>query len=133
MATQLERVRIARDIHDSLGHTLTNLQVQLALAQEFRQHKLERAFKAIDLAKFLTDQCVEDVSLKLQTMHQSDFNLNRALQSLIEQLKHHPGLKVDSEINLPQLPLRVSHNLYYIIKEGLTNIQKHSNSDRLNN
>ncbi|MBE9045781.1 sensor histidine kinase [Pleurocapsales cyanobacterium LEGE 10410] len=131
LATQLERVRIARDIHDSLGHTLTNLQVQLALAQEFRQHNIERTFKAIDTAKFLTDQCIEDVSLKLKAMHQSDFHFDRALQSLIEQLKYHPGLKVNSEINLPQLPLQVSHHLYCIIKEGLTNIQKHSNADRI--
>ncbi|WP_186375834.1 sensor histidine kinase [Hyella patelloides] len=131
LATKLERVRIARDIHDSLGHTLTNLQIQLALAQEFREHKPDRAFKAIDLAKFLADQCVEDVSLKLQAIHQSDFNLDRALQSLLSQLQHHPGLKVSSEINLPQLPLQVSHHLYYIIKEGLTNIQKHSNADRI--
>lgn len=131
LATQLERVRIARDIHDSLGHTLTNLQVQLALAQEFRQHNLDRAFKAVNLAKFLTDRCIEDVSLKLKAMHQSDFHLDRALQSLLEQLKHHPGLKVDSEINLPELPLQISHHLYYIIKEGLTNIQKHSNADRI--
>ncbi|MGK7951333.1 MAG: sensor histidine kinase [Xenococcaceae cyanobacterium] len=131
LATQLERVRIARDIHDSLGHTLTNLQVQLALAQEFRHHKPDRAFRAIDLAKFLADRCVEDMSLTLQAMHQSDFHLDRALQSLLEQLKHHQGLKVDSEINLPQLPLQVSHHLYCIIAEGLTNIQKHSNADRI--
>ena len=57
--------------------------------------------------------------------------LDRSLQSLLEQLKHHQGLKVDSEINLPPLPLQVSHHLYYIIAEGLTNIQKHSNADRI--
>ena len=132
LAAQLERTRIARDIHDSLGHTLTNLQVQLALAQEFSQHKLERAFKAIDMAKFLAYRCVEDVSLTLQAMHQSDdFNLNQALQSLMEQFKHHQKLKVHSEINLPQLPLQVNHNLYYIIKEGLTNIQKHAQASRI--
>lgn len=131
LAAQLERVRIARDIHDSLGHTLTNLQIQLALAQEFRQHKPERTFKAIDLAKFLADQCVEDVSLKLQAMHQSDFHLDRALQSLLEQLKHDRGVQVDSEIDLPQLSLQTSHHLYYIIKEGLTNIQKHAQASQI--
>ncbi|MGF1480427.1 MAG: sensor histidine kinase [Cyanophyceae cyanobacterium] len=131
LAAQLERVRIARDIHDSFGHTLTNLQVQLALAQEFRQHKPDRAFRAIDLAKFLADQCVEDMSLTLQAMHQNDFNLTQALQSLLEQLKHNQGLKVYAEINLPPLPFQVSHHLYCIIKEGLTNLQKHSNASQL--
>ena len=129
LAAQLERVRIARDIHDSLGHTLTNLQVHLALAQEFRQHKLERALKAVDMAKLLADRCVEDVSLTLRAMHQSDFNLNQALQSLLEQLQCNQNLKVYSEIDLPQLPLQQKHHLYCIIKEGLTNIQKHAQAD----
>lgn len=130
LAARLERVRIARDIHDSLGHTLTNLQIQLALAQELRQQNPERTFKAIDLAKLLADQCVEDVSLKLKAMYQSDFDLNSSLYSLLKQLKHHQ-FKVHSQIDLPELPLQVSHHLYYIIKEGLINIQKHSNASQV--
>ena len=37
LATKLERSRIARDIHDSLGHTLTTLDVQLALVDRYAQ------------------------------------------------------------------------------------------------
>ncbi|MEL6469329.1 MAG: sensor histidine kinase [Cyanobacteria bacterium J06623_4] len=37
LATKLERTRIARDIHDSLGHSLTTLDVQIALAQRYSQ------------------------------------------------------------------------------------------------
>ncbi|MEO0769780.1 MAG: sensor histidine kinase [Cyanobacteria bacterium J06649_4] len=37
LATNLERTRIARDIHDSLGHSLTTLDVQLALAERYSQ------------------------------------------------------------------------------------------------
>lgn len=38
LATALERTRIAREIHDSLGHTLTDLDTQLAVAQTLRSH-----------------------------------------------------------------------------------------------
>lgn len=126
MAIALERTRIARDIHDSLGHTLTNLQIQLAVAQEFRQHNLDRAFRAVDVAKLLADQCIEDVSQALQTMRHSDFNLNQALNSLVEQIRQNPVLQISWEVKEPHLPLSTSHHVYCIVKEGLINIQKHA-------
>lgn len=127
----LERTRIARDIHDSLGHTLTNLQVQLAVAQEFRQHDINQAFRAIDLAKGLADQCVEDVSRSLSTMRQFNLNLNQACNSLIEQVKQNQAWQIQWQMNLPDLPLSISYHLYCIVKEGLINIQKHAQASRI--
>ncbi|MBD1876902.1 sensor histidine kinase [Nodosilinea sp. FACHB-131] len=127
----LERTRIARDIHDSLGHTLTNLQVQLAVAQEFRQHNLAQSFRAVDLAKGLADQCIEDVSQSLSAMRQPNFNLNQALNSLIEQVRQNQAWQIEWQMNLPDLPLSVSYNLYCIVKEGLINIQKHAQASRI--
>lgn len=127
----LERTRIARDIHDSLGHTLTNLQVQLAVAQEFRQHNLDQAFRAIDLAKGLADQCIQDVSQSLSTMRQSNLNLNQSLNSLMEQVKQNQAWQIQWQMNLPDLPLPMSYHLYCIVKEGLINIQKHAQASRV--
>jgi signal transduction histidine kinase len=126
LGVALERTRIARDIHDSLGHTLTNLQVQLAVAQEFRQHNLDQAFRAIDVAKLLTDQCIEDVSQSLYTMRQSNINFSHTLNSLIEHIKQNQSLQIRWEMNLPELPISMNHHLYCIVKEGLMNIQKHT-------
>lgn len=131
LGVTLERTRIARDIHDSLGHTLTNLQVQLAVAQEFRQHNLDQVFRAIDVAKRLADQCIENLSQSLSTMRQSRLNLNQALNSLIEQVKQNQSLQIQWEMNLPDLPLSVSHHLYCIVKEGLINIQKHAQASKI--
>ena len=131
LAIALERTRIARDIHDSLGHTLTNLQVQLAVAQEFRQYNLAQAFRALDVAKLLADQCIEDVSRALQTMRRSDFNLNQALNSLVEQVRQNQALQISWEVNLPHLPLSTSHHIYCIVKEALLNIQKHAQASMI--
>ena len=51
LAATLERTRIAREIHDSLGHTLTDLDTQLAVAQSLRSHNPTQAFQAVDTAK----------------------------------------------------------------------------------
>lgn len=78
LAATLERTRIAREIHDSLGHTLTDLDTQLAVAQTLRSHDPDRAFAAVDTAKQLSRQCMEDVSQALKRMRESDFDLDRA-------------------------------------------------------
>jgi signal transduction histidine kinase len=130
LAASLERTRIARDIHDSLGHTLTNLNLQLEIAQKLRDRDANKAFCAIDLAKMLSSQCIEDVSQALQTIRDSEsnftINLDRALKTLIEQIQQQQSLQVYWEIDLPILSWQTSQQVYYIFKEGLINIQKHA-------
>ncbi|MBW4550305.1 MAG: sensor histidine kinase [Aphanocapsa sp. GSE-SYN-MK-11-07L] len=131
LATALERHRIARDIHDSLGHTLTDLDNQLEVAQKLRHHNPNQALQAIDTAKLLASQCIEEVSQAIQTMRQSDFDLNQALATLVEQVRQNPALQVHYEINFPPLPLQTSHQIYCIVKEGITNIQKHAHASQI--
>ena len=131
LAKNLERTRIARDIHDSLGHTLTNLDIQLKVAQKLRDRDSEKAFEAVDTAATLSARCIEDVSHAVQTMRRNDFNLDRALNNLLEQARNNSVRKVQWEVNLPPLSLSISHQLYCVVKEGLINIQKHANASRI--
>ncbi len=131
LSATLERTRIARDIHDSLGHTLTTLDVQLEVAQELRQHDPEKALQALDIAKFLASQCLQDVRRALQTMRQPSFDLNQALLTLVEQVRQNQSLAIQLAVKLPPLPVQTSHQLYCIVQEGLTNIQKHSGASRV--
>jgi signal transduction histidine kinase len=55
LSAALERSRIARDIHDSLGHTLTTLDIQLELAQRLFDRDRDKARNAINNAKQLAD------------------------------------------------------------------------------
>ena len=132
LAATLERTRIAREIHDSLGHTLTDLDIQLAVAQQLRFHNLEQAFQAVDTAKMLAGQCIEDVSQALARMRQSDFDLNQALTALMEQVRHNCGLQVQCSVNLPQLSVHKSYQIYCIVKEGMVNVQKHARASQVN-
>lgn len=126
LAAALERSRIARDIHDSLGHSLTTLNVQLELVQEMRQRDPNRASQALSNAQLLASQCLENVRRAVQTVRQQEFNLNEALNALVEQVRQNQSLTIHSEVNLPPLPLQTSHQLYCIVQEGFTNIQKHA-------
>jgi signal transduction histidine kinase len=132
LAATLERTRIAREIHDSLGHTLTDLDIQLAVAQQLRFRNLEQAFQAVDTAKILAGQCIEDVSQALARMRQSDFDLNQALTALMEQVRHNSALQVEWQVNLPKLSVHKSYQIYCIVKEGMVNVQKHAHASQVN-
>ena len=126
LAADLERTRIARDIHDSLGHTLTSLDVQLELAQQLYKRSSEKLQPAIDTAKLLASQSVQEVRRAVATMREETFDLNKALPQLLDSFASNPDLTVRSKIDLPQLPLQANHQLYCVVKEGLENIRKHS-------
>lgn len=128
LAATVERTRIAREIHDSLGHTLTTLDVQLELAQKLRSKDSEKALAALDIAKMLASKCLQDVRNAVETMRYNNFNLNHALNNLVGQLEQNQSFKIYLDVYLPQLPLQISHQIYCILQEGLTNIQKHANA-----
>lgn len=131
LVATLERTRIAREIHDSLGHTLTDLDIQLEVAQKLRYHNPELAFQAVDTAKILARQCIEDVSQALNRMRQSDFNLNQALAALLDAARTDSALQVSFQVNLPQLPIHKSYQIYCITKEAIMNVQKHARASQL--
>jgi signal transduction histidine kinase len=131
LAATVERTRIARNIHDAVGHTLTTLGVQLEVAQKLRRHDPEKALMIIDTAKLLSDQCLEDVRLALQTIHQSDFDFDQALQILIDQVKQNSSFTIKTEVNLMPLSTQTGQQLYRIIQEGLTNIRKHAKASHV--
>jgi signal transduction histidine kinase len=123
LATDLERNRIARDIHDTLGHSLTSLDVQIELAQRVQSTEPARAQQAIDLAKKLSSQALDNVRQALGTMKRSNFDLTEAIVALSEQ--NHP-FEILVDVHFPPLSLQSSYQLYCIIQESITNIQKHS-------
>lgn len=126
MKTAIERLRIAREIHDSLGHTLTSLGVQLEVAQKLRDRDLVKSFHSVDNAALLASQCLEDVRQLVQTMRQqSGFNLNEALHERVEQMRQQ-GIVTQIHLSLPALSLQSSYQLYCMLKEGLINVQKHA-------
>lgn len=132
LAATVERSRIAREIHDSLGHRLTTLDVQLELAQKLQKRDPDRADESINIAKQLAHQCLQDVRHAVHSMANQSFDLNQAVQDLLQPLRANPEFTFELQINFPQgLPATLSHQIYCIIQEGLTNIQRHSKAQHI--
>jgi signal transduction histidine kinase len=128
LAVDLERNRIARDIHDTLGHSLTSLDVQIELAQRLQATEPARAQKSIDLAKKLSSQALDNVRQALGTMQRSNFDLKEAIVALGEQ---NLPFQMIIDVQFPKLSLQSSYQLYCIVQESLTNIQKHAQASKV--
>jgi signal transduction histidine kinase len=128
LAARLERTRIAREIHDVLGHSLTTLNIQLELAQRLYLHNPEKGITSLNVAKQLANECLADVQKSVHGWRQEDFDLTMAIHKLVQQIQHNSEMLINLDVNLPAIPLQISHQIYYILQEGLTNIQKHANT-----
>lgn len=133
LATELERTRIAREIHDSLGHTLTSLNIQLDIARKLHGRDPGKSNDAVEIAKQLASQSLADVRMALQSIRESsDFNFENALQDLLNDVKkRQDSMDVELKLNLQHVPPSVGFQVFRVIQECLTNVQKHADASEV--
>jgi signal transduction histidine kinase len=120
-----ERLRISRDLHDSLGHKLTALRLQLELASHVSKEKVS---KKIFIAKKISDALLFDLRNTVSDFRENDYiNLAEAIDTLCQEI---PRLQVNHNVDLANtmLSIRQADVLYRCVQESLTNIIKHANA-----
>jgi len=129
-ATLEERNRIAREIHDSLGHSLTALNLQLETALKLSQSNPNKANDFLVRAKQLGSQALRDVRQSISTMRShplQEQSLEQAICLLLEDFHHANGFSPICLINLENsLPIELKIAIYRIIQESLTNVSKYA-------
>ncbi|NJO07796.1 MAG: sensor histidine kinase [Chloroflexaceae bacterium] len=129
LATVEERNRLARDIHDSLGHYLTVIGIQLEKAAAVLRDDHDETLVSIQNAKRMTDQALEDVRQSVGALREKQpaFILHDALKQLVENFQAASfevilSVKGDEKTFTRQQLM----TLYRAAQEGLTNVQKHA-------
>lgn len=134
-ATLEERNRIAREIHDSLGHSLTALNLQLETAVKLWQSNPQKAHEFLTRAKELGSKSLQDVRHSVSTMRSHSWegqSLQQAIIKLIEDCQHSTGIHINYQLNLDRnIPTEVSSTIYRIIQEAITNICKYANASNI--
>ena len=129
-ATLQERNRIAREIHDSLGHSLTAQTILLENALLFLPPQAHRARDYLTTATESAYRALRDVSKSvsaLRTDPLQDAPLNQAIPTLIKEICQPANIVPDYQVELPDaLPEDVCLALFRIVQEALTNTVKHS-------
>jgi signal transduction histidine kinase len=126
LATTRERNRVAREIHDGVGHYLTVVKTQLDAASALLPAQPERARESVNRAAQLAAEALADVRRSVGALRTDTTRppLPEALRELAAHGEPAPALTVEGEPR--PLPSGVEHALFRAAQEGLTNIRKHA-------
>src|ERR1044071_9440458 len=130
LATTKERNRLAREIHDSLGHYLTVVNVQIGAAQAILELDHQRALDHLSNAQALTQEGLAEVRHSVAALRASPIEsrpLPEALAKLADQWNI-AGLRAKFLMAGTVRPLtpQVNLTLYRAAQEALTNVGKHA-------
>jgi signal transduction histidine kinase len=131
---ELERRRLARELHDETGQALTSILLGLKHVEEAESDEEARK-AAAGLREEIVEtlQNVRRLAVELRPSALDDFGLAPALERLAEAFHEQSGIEVDIQANLDavRLPGEVETALYRIVQEALTNVAKHAEATRV--
>jgi signal transduction histidine kinase len=128
-AQELERRRLARELHDETGQALTSILLGLkSLEEKLGDADSRTAAAALRELVVATLQDVRRLAVELRPSALDDFGLVAALERLTASFSDQTGITIDFEASLAgeRLPEEVEIALYRIVQESLTNVVKHA-------
>jgi signal transduction histidine kinase len=135
LAMTQERNRLAREIHDNLGHYLTIVNVQIEAARAVMDSDPGRALDAMNKAQELTQKGLTQVRESVAALRESPVSnrpLGEAIASLVKEAQS-TGIVTEFKVagEPHTLENKVALALYRVAQEGLTNVQRHARASRV--
>lgn len=129
LTTVRERNDIAREIHDTVGHNMTALLVQLQLAEALWQQKSEVTEEVLHTCHELARKSLQEVRASVRTLKEEQ-NLGNIIENMREMLNEFSKVtKVQVTFHLQgdpvMIPLSLHPLLLRVIQESLTNAKRH--------
>jgi signal transduction histidine kinase len=134
LATTQERNRVARDIHDGLGHHLTVVQMQVQAARAVLPSDPARADAVLAAAQQQATEALAEVRRSVATLRapRARRPLGEALETLAADTTA-AGVPTELEVTgtVRELPPDTEESLFRAAQEGLTNVRKHAAAGRV--
>jgi two-component system, NarL family, sensor histidine kinase DevS len=133
-AQELERKRLARELHDETGQALTSILLGLkAVEQAVATDDARDALAGVRDTVASTLRDVRALAVELRPSALDDFGLVPALERLASTFREQADMTVDFEAgsDVERLPTETETALYRIVQEALTNVAKHAGATRV--
>ena len=127
-----ERNRIARDIHDTLGHNMTALIMQLQMAEHYTKSDLEKSTEMLNSSLNTAKESLTKIREVVETLRGKETSPEMAIKTLVEEFSEKTGaeieLKIEGEMSNNY---GVNSAIYHIVQEGMTNAIRHGNASKI--
>jgi two-component system sensor histidine kinase UhpB len=130
-AQETERLRVARELHDEVGQTLTAVLLQLSRALKRAPADLKGELVDVQRVVRASLEDVRRISIELRPEALEDLGLASALVTLTDRLRERTDLQLTRHIEqgLPDLDREVELVVYRVAQEALTNVVRHAETD----
>jgi signal transduction histidine kinase len=131
LAVSRERNRMARDLHDTLAHSLSALTVQLEALRTLLSHDPAAARQALDEATELARHGLEESRRAIQALRTgpvAELGLSGALRERLLELQERTGIQAELRVagQARDLTAQEADMLFRIVEEALINVERHS-------
>ena len=127
LATLAERARIAREIHDNVGHQLTRASLQ---AEALRVVHADEPGVAADFAdvKRTVDEALQLVRASVHALNDNATNLSVQLERIVEGARSDSGPQIELEVLAEHAPANVANCFAAVLREALSNAMRHAHA-----
>ena len=125
LATLAERARIAREIHDNVGHQLTRASLQ---AEALRVVHADEPGVAADFAdvKRTVDEALQLVRTSVHALNDNAVDLSVQLERIVEGARSDGGPQIELEVLAEHAPANVANCFAAVLREALSNAMRHA-------
>lgn len=127
LATLAERARIAREIHDNVGHQLTRASLQ---AEALRVVHADEPGVAADFAdvKRTVDEALQLVRTSVHALNDNTVDLSVQLERIVEGARSDGGPRIELEVMTEHAPANVANCFAAVLREALSNTMRHAHA-----
>jgi signal transduction histidine kinase len=128
-----ERNQIAREIHDTVGHKMTAMIVQLQLSRELMALDLDKSKETIQKCEILTRQALEEIRTSVRTLREDEgihSTLLASIQTILKEFSQSAKIQVSLDLtgDPAKTPTSLQPTINRIIQESLTNSKRHGDA-----
>ncbi|MGP4089138.1 sensor histidine kinase [Streptomyces sp. KR55] len=127
-----ERLRIARELHDSLTHQISIIKVQAEVAVHVARRRGEQVPEALLAIQEAGREAARELRATLEALRDDDTTPPRGLDDVPELVKRARAIGLDARLTIEGLrhdvPAAVGRTVYRIVQESLTNVARHADA-----